>query len=106
MTEQEQRSPEEIKRDIEQTREELGDTAAGLADKTDVKAQAKAKVDGAKQSAQQKKDELLGKAKAATPDSVGSGAESVASTAQQNPLPVAVVAAFFAGVAVTWILRR
>jgi hypothetical protein len=106
MTEQEQRSPEEIKRDIEQTREELGDTAAGLADKADVKAQAKAKVDTAKQSAQQKKDDLLGKAKAATPDSVGSGAESVASTAQQNPMPFAVVAAFLAGVAVTWILRR
>lgn len=106
MTDQEQRSPEEIKRDIEQTREELGDTAADLAAKADVKAQAKAKVDTAKQSAQQKKDELLGKAKAATPDSVGSGAESVASTAQQNPLPFAVVAAFLAGVAVTWFLRR
>jgi hypothetical protein len=105
-TEQEQRSPEEIQRDIEQTRENVGDTAAALAGKADVKAQAKAKADSAKQSAQEKKDELLGKAKQATPDSVGSGAQSVASTAQENPLPFAVGAAFLVGVVVGRILRR
>ena len=38
------RGPEEIRADIEQTREELGDTVEALAAKTDVKAQAKAKV--------------------------------------------------------------
>jgi Protein of unknown function (DUF3618) len=106
MSEQEQRSPEEIKRDIEQTREELGDTAAELAQKADVKAQARAKMDTAKQEAQQKKDDLVVKAKAATPDSVGSGAQSVASTARHNPLPFAVIAAILGGVAVAWILRR
>lgn len=105
-TEQEQRSPEEIQRDIEQTRENLGDTAAALADKADVKGQAKAKVDSAKQGAQQKKDEIFGKAKAAAPESVGAGAQSVASTAQQNPLPFAVGGAFLVGVVVGRILRR
>ena len=105
-TQQEQRSPEEIQRDIEQTRENLGDTAAELAQKADVKGQAKAKVDSAKHSAQEKKDEIFGKAKAAAPDSVGSGAQSVASTAQENPLPFAVAGAFLGGVAVGWILRR
>jgi Protein of unknown function (DUF3618) len=111
--EQEKRSPEEIRRDIEDTREDLGDTAEALAQKADVKGQAKAKADSAKESAQQKKesaqqkkDELLGKAKRATPDSVGSGAQSVATTAQENPLPFAVGAAFLGGVAVGWILRR
>jgi hypothetical protein len=39
----EQRSPEEIRDDIEQTREELGDTAAAVAEKADVKKQAKAR---------------------------------------------------------------
>jgi Protein of unknown function (DUF3618) len=37
----EQRSPEEIRRDIDQTREDLGDTVAAVAQKADVKAQAK-----------------------------------------------------------------
>jgi uncharacterized protein DUF3618 len=106
MTEQEQRSPQEIHEDIEQTREELGDTAAALAGKADVKAQAKAKIDSAKESAQHKKAQLFGKAKEATPDSIGSGAESVASTAQKDPLPFAVIAAFVVGVAVGRILRR
>jgi hypothetical protein len=105
-TQQEQRSPEAIQEDIEQTRENLGDTAAELAQKADVKAQAKAKVDSAKHSAQEKKDEIFGKAKAAAPDSVGSGAQSVASTAQQNPLPFAVGAAFLVGVVVGRTLRR
>jgi uncharacterized protein DUF3618 len=105
-TEQEQRSPEEIQEDIEETREDLGDTAAELAAKADVKAQAKAKADSAKESAQRKKDDLLGKAKAAAPDSIGSGAQSVASTAQQNPLPFAVGAAFLAGIVVGRIRRR
>jgi Protein of unknown function (DUF3618) len=105
-TQQEQRSPEAIQEDIEQTRENLGDTAAELAQKADVKGQAKAKVDSAKHSAQEKKDEIFGKAKAAAPDSVGSGAQSVASTAQQNPLPFAVGAAFLVGVVVGRTLRR
>ena len=38
---QETRSPEEIRADIEQTREEVGDTVEALAAKTDVKAQAR-----------------------------------------------------------------
>jgi ElaB/YqjD/DUF883 family membrane-anchored ribosome-binding protein len=105
-TQQEQRSPEEIQRDIEQTRDNLGDTAAELAAKADIKAQAKARADAAKRSAQEKKDELLGKAKEAAPDSVGSGAQSVASTAQENPLPFAVGAAFLVGIVVGRILRR
>ena len=37
------RSPEEIRADIERTRRELGDTAAAVAAKADVKAQARAK---------------------------------------------------------------
>ena len=40
-TTSETRSPEEIRRDIEETRGELGDTVEALAAKADVKAQAK-----------------------------------------------------------------
>ena len=46
---QEQRSPEEIRADIEDTREGLGDTVEQLAAKTDIKGQAKAKVESVKE---------------------------------------------------------
>jgi ElaB/YqjD/DUF883 family membrane-anchored ribosome-binding protein len=106
MTEQEPRSPEEIRDDIEQTRDELGDTAEALAQKADVKGQAKAKVQEVKESAQQKAQEFGAKAKDATPETAGAGASQVASVAQENPVPVAIGAAFLAGVIVGWILTR
>ena len=49
-----ERTPEEIKADIEETREDLADTVASLAEKADVKAQAKKKVDEAKAGARER----------------------------------------------------
>jgi hypothetical protein len=46
----EPREPEAIRRDIEETRRELGDTVEALAAKADVKAQARHKVDDVKAS--------------------------------------------------------
>ena len=91
------RDPQEIRRDIEETRAEMGDTVEALAEKTDVKAQAKRRVDEAKASVSEKKDELLGKAKGATPDSAGAAAGQVSSKAKENPLPLAVAGGFLAG---------
>jgi exopolyphosphatase/pppGpp-phosphohydrolase len=48
--EQNGRTPEQIRADIEETRRELGDTVEELAAKTDVKAHAQAKVEQLKQS--------------------------------------------------------
>ena len=42
------RTPEQVRQEIEQTRAELGDTVAALSEKTDVKAQAKRAVTEAK----------------------------------------------------------
>lgn len=106
MSESEQRSPEEIREDIEETREELGDTAAALAAKADVKGQAKAKVEEVKQGAREKKEQFASKARDSAPDSVGAGASQVASTAQENPVPLALAGAFAAGLVVGWILSR
>jgi ElaB/YqjD/DUF883 family membrane-anchored ribosome-binding protein len=39
------REPEQIQREIEQTRDQLGETVAALARKTDVKAQARSKLE-------------------------------------------------------------
>lgn len=47
----EERTPEQIRADIDKTRKELGDTVESLAEKTDVKAQAKAKVEDVKEQA-------------------------------------------------------
>lgn len=89
--------PEQIQRDIEHTREELGDTVEALAEKADVKAQAKQRIDQTKASVAQKKEELLGKARAASPDSATVAAGQVSETARQNPLPLAAAAAFAFG---------
>jgi ElaB/YqjD/DUF883 family membrane-anchored ribosome-binding protein len=104
--EQEQRPPEEIRRDIEQTRGELGDTAEALAQKADPKGQATAKAEGIKRSAQEKAQKLTAQAKDAAPESIGSGAHSVAAAAQENPVPVAIAGAFAAGLLVGVILSR
>lgn len=48
MSHQTSRTAEEIRADIEHTREELGDTAAALASKADVKARAHEKVEETK----------------------------------------------------------
>jgi ElaB/YqjD/DUF883 family membrane-anchored ribosome-binding protein len=101
-----QRSPEEIRADIERTRSELGDTAAAVAAKADVKAQAKAKAEETKQRATEKKDELLGKAKEASTDSAGQFAGQAATTAKENPLPLAAGAAFVVGFLVGRLTRR
>lgn len=94
---QQDKSPEELRRDIEETREQLGDTVEALAEKTDVKAQAKQRIDALKNTARQKQEDVKAKAKAATPESANAGAQQVVGAAKQNPLPVAAAGAFLAG---------
>jgi hypothetical protein len=79
-------TPESIRHDIEQTRADLGDTVEALAHKTDVKAQARERIDSIKE-----------KARAATPDSAADGARQVSVTARRNPLPFAIGGALAAG---------
>ena len=49
----EERTPEDIQADIEQTRDQVGDTVEALAAKTDVKARAHARVDELKATARE-----------------------------------------------------
>ncbi len=100
------RDPEQIQSEIEQTREELGETIEALAHKADVKAQAKQRVEETKASVSEKKDELLGKAREASPDGVADAANQASKKARENPLPVAAVAAFLAGFALGRITKR
>jgi ElaB/YqjD/DUF883 family membrane-anchored ribosome-binding protein len=89
--------PEQITEQIEATRKALGDTIEALAAKTDVKAQAKRKIEQTKASVVDKKEELLGKAKEASPEAAVSAASGASARARENPLPVAVAGAFALG---------
>ena len=104
--ESQQKSPEEIRAGIEQTREELGDTVEALAEKADVKGQAKDRVASIKDAAQQKKAEFASRAREATPESAGAGAQQLASTAKSQPVPFAAAGAFAVGVLVGLLLGR
>ncbi len=113
----EPQTPEQIRAEIERTQQELGDTVEALAHKTDVKAQASARVDAAKESIQdavhgaresvsETTDELLTKAKQATPESAGAGAQQVSAAVREKPLPFATAGSFMAGVLLGWLIGR
>ena len=97
----ETRSPEEIRADIAQTREEVGETVEALAAKTDVKAQAHERVDEVKANLRAKADQARAKAKRSTPDSAQQGGQQAVAKVRENPAPVilgaAVLVAFLIG---------
>jgi hypothetical protein len=111
------RDPEELKEEIEQTREELGDTVAAVTEKADVKKQAKRKAAGAKRKATETKDAAKQKAsdttqqartraKEATPDSAGAGIQQAQQIARENPVPVIVGMAAFGSFILGWVTGR
>jgi ElaB/YqjD/DUF883 family membrane-anchored ribosome-binding protein len=93
----ESRDPQEIREDIEVTRQEMGETVEALAAKADVKGQAKQKVEDVKESVSAKKEDLLDKAKQASPETVTSSAQEVSHKVRENPWPLAALGAFAAG---------
>ena len=114
---EQQRDPAEIEREIERTREELADTVGAVAEKADLKKQARLKVEetksgsrekveAAKQTAQAKTRELASKAQQATPDSAASAGGQALDRARENPVPVAIAGAFLAGFVLARTLGR
>ena len=102
----EAKDPEQLREEIEETRRELGDTVEALAAKADVKARVHEKVESTKESVAQKKDELLGKARGASPDSVSAGASQATQKAKENPTPVAAIGAFVGGFLLGRLTKR
>jgi ElaB/YqjD/DUF883 family membrane-anchored ribosome-binding protein len=91
----EQKTPEELRREIEETRQDLGDTAAAIADKTDVKARAKEKVDDLKQTVADKKESFTSSGPAG--EKAGSVVTRAKTKARENPVAAAAGAAFLGG---------
>jgi hypothetical protein len=98
--------PAQLRAEIERTRRELGDTVAALAEKTDVKARAKEKVTEVRHTVNERRTELMGKARQTSPDAAGSTAVQVREKAQENPVPTAALAAFVAGFLFGRITKR
>jgi ElaB/YqjD/DUF883 family membrane-anchored ribosome-binding protein len=98
--------PDQIREEIEATRQEMGDTVEELAEKTDVKAQAKRKAQETKASVMDKADELRSKATLASPATATSAVSQATDKARQNPVPAAAAGAFLLGVVVGRLRRR
>ena len=95
-----ERTPEEIRADIERTRREVGDTAEALAAKTDVKARASARIDEVKANVREKADHLKPSGGSTARSGADAGGRLVAQV-RANPAPVALGSAvafgFFVG---------
>ncbi|MEN3280238.1 MAG: hypothetical protein V7607_1378 [Solirubrobacteraceae bacterium] len=100
------REPTEIREDIDSTRREMGDTVEALAEKTDVKSQVQKKVADVKQNVDAKREELMGRARKASPDTASSTMTTVGQKARENPVPVAIAGAFAAGLILGRITNR
>jgi hypothetical protein len=109
--------PEQLREEIEATRQELGDTVEALAHKTDVKAQVSEQVDQTKAQVQEriehtretvshKADEFVGRAKEISPDGAKTAASTAAQKGRENPLPVAAVGAFALGFVIGRVSSR
>ena len=104
------KSATQLRAEIEDVREDLGDTAAALAAKTDVKTRARERADEVKRNAMAKKDELLSKTRSSSageqasgpgrggvPERAGSAITQLQSKARANPVPTAALGALIGG---------
>jgi ElaB/YqjD/DUF883 family membrane-anchored ribosome-binding protein len=102
-----QKPPEEIRREIVETREELGDTVEAIAEKTDVKTRAKKKADQTRETMKAKAREVQEKMSDATPEQAGQTATQAAQKVRERPFPAMAIAALVVGgLMLGWTLAR
>ena len=99
------RSPEEVRAEIEATRAELGDTVAALAAKADVKGQARQAVSDAKATVGEKATDVratvtekAGEVREATPDSAAAAGVQVSRFTRENRSALIPAAALALGI--------
>jgi ElaB/YqjD/DUF883 family membrane-anchored ribosome-binding protein len=105
--------PEELRRDIEETRADLGDTVEAHSRKADVKAQLIERLEARKAALRARQEELRAKAagvrerraSAGTPEGAKETAPNAVHTAQERPFP-AIGVAFGVGFLLAWLIRR
>jgi ElaB/YqjD/DUF883 family membrane-anchored ribosome-binding protein len=111
--------PVQLRRDIEETRAELGDTVETLSRKADVKAQLsqkleqrKARLEERKAALRARQEELRAKAAgvrersaARTPEGGQGTASQLVRSAEERPFP-AIGVAFGVGFVLAWLIRR
>ena len=97
----------QLRTEIEEVREDLGDTAAALAAKTDVKTRAREKAEELKRTATGKKEQVLGSSGDGGPAaSATSGLEQLRTKARENPVPTAALGALVGGFLIGRLTRR
>jgi hypothetical protein len=97
---------EQLRAETEATREDLGDIAAALAEKTDVKARAKEKAARVRQTISDKRATLSSGGGGDAGSGRGGAAAQVRAKAQDNPVPTAALAAFVGGLLFGRITKR
>jgi ElaB/YqjD/DUF883 family membrane-anchored ribosome-binding protein len=95
-----------LRREIAEARAELGDTVEALARKTDVKAQAKAKVAAKWEELRAKVGEVRERVGSARPAQARGTAMVLTERARQRPVPVTAAGALLVGVAIGLLIGR
>jgi ElaB/YqjD/DUF883 family membrane-anchored ribosome-binding protein len=90
------RTPEDIRADIERTRREVGDTAEALAAKTDVKARASERIDEIKSNVREKAEQIKPSGGGGGESATDAGGQLVAKV-RANPAPAALGSAALFG---------
>jgi ElaB/YqjD/DUF883 family membrane-anchored ribosome-binding protein len=93
----EARDPDKIRKEIEATRQELGDTIEALAEKSDLRAHAKHKMEESGAYVSKKKDDLFAKARETSPQGLVLAVQRAAHKARENPIELAAIGAFALG---------
>jgi hypothetical protein len=110
--ESERKDPQQIEGEIEETREELGETVAALAGKADVKDQVRQRISSAREAAAGAAESVMAKAQALaeesqdSPSAGSTAATAAAARARENPLPAVAAGGFLAGIVVGRFLGR
>ena len=102
----EQKTPEQLRAEIELTRTQLGDTVEALAARTDVKARAKERFAALRSDATQRKNQLVSRTREATPDSAETKGKQLTTTVKRNPVGFAAAGALAAGLLIGVLVGR
>jgi hypothetical protein len=104
---------EELRRDIAETREELGETVAALTAKANVKSHAKVKVAERREKLHIKQQQVKAKVGGVgqkvglgSPGQAREPATHLTKRAKERPVPTAAAGSLLVGFAIGWVLAR